>query len=181
MTCSNLGAASRYLGSASNTMLVGHALGKLTEAIYQVTSAAENHIRTFCIGHSLGAQVCGFAGKTKQLDVIIGLDPAGPVFDTNSDDQRLNRGDAKMVHVIHTNPGTFGIQKAVGDVDIYVNGQVDVGQSTQQPGCAALNPYCSHSRFIVELLEHVWKTGRQEQICKLRFKCKNEEEAMVGF
>ena len=42
--------------------------------------------KTFCLGHSLGAHVCGFMGNSgneilgngkKALDRIIGLDPAG--------------------------------------------------------------------------------------------------------
>ena len=46
----------------------------------------KTHYKTFCVGHSLGAHVCGFMGKsgnemlgdsTKALDRIIGLDPAG--------------------------------------------------------------------------------------------------------
>ena len=33
-------------------------------------------------GHSLGAQTCGFLGKSfKNLTSIIGLDPAGPIFE----------------------------------------------------------------------------------------------------
>ena len=44
------------------------------------------HHETICVGHSLGAHVCGFMGNTgnallgddtKALDRIIALDPAG--------------------------------------------------------------------------------------------------------
>ncbi len=34
-------------------------------------------LRTHCIGHSLGAHICGFIGKEIKLKRITGLDPAG--------------------------------------------------------------------------------------------------------
>lgn len=34
-------------------------------------------LRTHCIGHSLGAHACGFAGQEIKLKRISGLDPAG--------------------------------------------------------------------------------------------------------
>ena len=63
--------------------------------------------KTFCVGHSLGAHVCGFMGRESdvQLDKIIGMDPAGPIFEKNFEFDRLNSGSAKMVEAIHTNTG----------------------------------------------------------------------------
>ena len=113
-----VGDVTGYSSAASNTMIVGNALGKLTESIYETSN---QNVKTFCVGHSLGAHVCGFTGKTKQLDGIIGLDPAGPIFDENSEVMRLNKGDAKVVQALHIDAGEFGISKAVGDVDIFVN------------------------------------------------------------
>jgi hypothetical protein len=37
-------------------------------------------LRTHCIGHSLGAHACGFAGKEIKLKRITGLDPAGKLI-----------------------------------------------------------------------------------------------------
>ena len=105
---------SRYLKAASNTMVVGHLVGKLIESI--IPNLNQN-VKTFCIGHSLGAHVCGFAGKTKQFNGIIGLDPAGPVFEYNSPDNRLNKNDGKSVYALHTNTAMFGILKPVGTLD----------------------------------------------------------------
>ena len=54
------------------------------------------HHNTICIGHSLGAHVCGFMGNTgnellgddkKALDRIIALDPAGNYFMRPYDDK----------------------------------------------------------------------------------------------
>ena len=67
------------------------------------------HLLQHLIGHSLGAHVCGFFGKhRKNMDCIIGLDPAGPIFGQNSNSNRLSKFDAKIVHVIHSNIGYFG-------------------------------------------------------------------------
>lgn len=61
------------------------------------------------IGHSLGAQICGAAGRNfKQLTVtlilsrITGLDPANPCFNNGEVLSGLFRGDALFVDVIHT-------------------------------------------------------------------------------
>ena len=64
----------------------------------------------FQIGHSLGAQACGFVGKNFYggLDSIIGLDPAGPIFSHNSPEAKLSKSDAKFVQVIHTNDNLLG-------------------------------------------------------------------------
>ena len=75
------------------------------------------------LGHSLGAHVCGFAGKTLRnsprkhrftLDMIIGLDPAGPIFELNHPEMKLFKNDAKVVQVFHTNAGQLGHQKPLG-------------------------------------------------------------------
>lgn len=50
------------------------------------------------IGFSLGAHIAGIAGKHLQsgkLPKIVGLDPAGPLFDFNKPHARLDRLDAK--------------------------------------------------------------------------------------
>ena len=76
--------------------------------------------KTFCVGHSLGAHICGFMGRESeiQLDKIIGMDPAGPIFEKNFEVDRLNSGNAKMVVAIHTNTGGLGlgIKKPIGKV-----------------------------------------------------------------
>lgn len=81
-----------------------------------------------CIGHSLGAHVCGFAGKVMKLKRISGLDPAGPLFGSREPRERLDKDDAELVDVIHTD-GWYGIEEAIGHQDYFPNG----GKS--QPGC----------------------------------------------
>ena len=63
------------------------------------------------IGHSLGAHVVGNAAETYQqensaIDILLGLDPAGPLFEPggslSSLDQRLDESDAERVVALHT-------------------------------------------------------------------------------
>lgn len=84
------------------------------------------------IGHSLGAHVVGVAGnklKPMRLPIIIGLDPASPMFSTIHIDLRLSSDDAEYVQVIHTNRARYGLSFPMGDADFYPNW----GQ--EQPGC----------------------------------------------
>lgn len=91
------------------------------------------------VGHSLGGQTSGFVGKiikkkTEQtLPRIIALDPAGPYFDTRPEEKRLNKNDAKVVQVIHSDGGTFGFLKSCGSIDFFPNG------GSSQPGCKRID------------------------------------------
>lgn len=91
------------------------------------------------IGHSLGGQIAGFVGKRifnetgEKLKRIIALDPAGPLFDTRPSDKRLNKTDADIVEVIHSDGGTFGFLKACGTIDFFPNG------GSSQPGCKRID------------------------------------------
>ncbi|XP_066257452.1 phospholipase A1-like [Euwallacea similis] len=91
------------------------------------------------VGHSLGGQICGFVGKQfrKQtlhtLPRIVALDPAGPLFTTRPITKRLNKDDADVVEVVHTDGGTFGFQDALGTIDFFVNG------GSSQPGCKQID------------------------------------------
>ena len=122
----------RYGIAAVTTMTIGSILGYIHESI---VGDGNNglQIKTYCIGHSLGSHVCGFFGKMMKqltaaddyyLEKIIGLDPAGPLFhyEEHDFDLRLNRNDARIVEVFHTNTLHFGFKKPIGDIDFYING-----------------------------------------------------------
>ena len=163
-----------YSASASNTMVIGNALGKLTESIY--SSSAKANVKSFCVGHSLGGHVCGFTGKTKQLDGIIAIDPAGPIFVSNSKEKRLNKGDAKFIQALHIDAGEFGIDENVADQDIYVN------TGKNQPYCPGIfaEAGCSHVAFSLWFLPKVWGESAKGNTCMANIRCSDEETAMVS-
>lgn len=93
------------------------------------------------VGHSLGAHISGVAGKQLQngrIGVIIGLDPAGPLFSLNKVTKRLADTDANYVQVIHTDGGHLSIKHPIGHADFFPNG------GTEQPGCSLGNVITSY-------------------------------------
>ncbi|XP_069679635.1 phospholipase A1-like [Periplaneta americana] len=131
------------------------------------------------MGLSLGAHTAAYTARTlPRIARLTGLDPAGPLYEGNSDEVKLNVNDAAFVEVIHTNgfPLTsFGSYSPLGDVDFYFNGGVI------QPGCGfgrdinideklvtqnisivngLLQPArCSHSRSLVYYTEALKNQG----------------------
>lgn len=78
------------------------------------------------IGHSMGAQISGFAGAhlNGKVQMIIGLDPAGPSFTKltlRSESERLDPSDARFVQVLHTDRNFIGSQIPLGHQDFYPN------------------------------------------------------------
>lgn len=65
--------------------------------------------------------------------VLLGLDPAKPMYENNEPEDRLNVTDAIFVDVIHTNGDKNGILKSLGDIDFFPNG------GKQQPNCGKLD------------------------------------------
>ena len=63
------------------------------------------------VGHSLGAHVMGSAAKEVQrlglgrLRRLTGLDPAYPFFELAGQEDRVDRSDADLVQIVHTNSG----------------------------------------------------------------------------
>lgn len=107
--------------------------------------------RTTCVGHSLGAHICGLMSNYLDfrieriigehmilhhtyLSIVLifrlfeGLDPARPLIKPGIAN-RLDSGDAKSVQVMHTNAGYYGESGRVGHVDFCVNG------GKRQPYC----------------------------------------------
>ena len=102
-------------------METGRWLGDFLAALREACPS----IATYGIGHSLGAHLMGVAGRTsKSLDRITGLDPAGVGFQDQNIDKRLNRLDASLVDVIHTDGQDvpyFGTLVPLGLIDFYPN------------------------------------------------------------
>lgn len=81
-----------------------------------------------------------FAQRIKILKRLLfppGLDPAGPLFESQDPRARLDASDARFVDVIHSNGeqlilGGLGSWQPMGDVDFYPNG------GRMQSGCSNL-------------------------------------------
>ncbi|XP_066253254.1 pancreatic triacylglycerol lipase-like isoform X1 [Euwallacea similis] len=133
------GSSPPYTQAVANIRLIGTMTAHLLHDIAQTTESI-NLDHAYCVGHSLGAHLCGYIGYTLQdefnltLGRITGLDPAEPHFGKTSRPVRLDRSAAKYVDVIHTDAsqfirGSLGMTESIGHVDYFPNG------GANQPGC----------------------------------------------
>ena len=157
-----------YLLAASRVPEVGRAIGEMLENLSRDTGLALANVTL--IGYSLGAHVAGFAGKylNGSLGGIIGLDPARLWFNDNLPGDRLDKGDAKYVQVVHTDSQgihPFGIDKPIGHADFYFN------YGHHQPGCGVFDFICSHKRSHEYFVESL--TSKEGYTAK---KCRDYEE-----
>ncbi|CAG4943616.1 unnamed protein product [Parnassius apollo] len=131
-------ALSDYVTAVRGVPAVGRGLGQFMAFLNRVTGAPYSSMHL--VGFSLGAHLVGNAGRELggRIARITGLDPAGPLWSSNSDS--LSSNDGVYVEAIHTNGGTvgLGIGSAVANADFYPNG----GKS--QPGCVTNT--CDHNR-----------------------------------
>ncbi|XP_044745610.1 pancreatic lipase-related protein 2-like [Coccinella septempunctata] len=159
-------AGDEYPFAAFHTESVGEIVANLTKTLVHDHNVPPENI--VLMGHSLGGQISGWAGKKfkkstgKTLPLIVALDPAGPLFCLRPEQRRLNRYDAERVMVIHTDGGVLGFIEPCGTIDFFPNG------GTEQPGCAKinvidlasyLNPLsCDHGRSHEYLIEAINST-----------------------
>ncbi|KAL3268284.1 hypothetical protein HHI36_007405 [Cryptolaemus montrouzieri] len=134
------GSSPPYTQAVANIRLLGAITAHLVAEVSAHTGdMGLSHVH--CIGHSLGAHLCGYVGYTLQkefnltLERITGLDPAEPHFGKSQPPVRLDKTAAKYVDVIHTDAspillGGLGIVERIGHVDYFPNGGKD------QPGCS---------------------------------------------
>ncbi|CAL7952330.1 unnamed protein product [Xylocopa violacea] len=138
-------AVPNYVRAAANTRLVGRQLAKLVRSLNVPLE------RVHLIGFSLGAHVAGFAGaELGNVSRITGLDPAGPLFESQDPRARLDKTDANFVDVIHSNGeqlllGGLGSWQPMGDVDFYPNG------GRMQTGCSNL--------FLGAVSDIIWSSA----------------------
>ncbi|XP_050293275.1 uncharacterized protein LOC126733886 [Anthonomus grandis grandis] len=133
---SNGAALPNYVKASANTRLVGKQVSLLLRGLVEKNGLSL--LNTHLIGFSLGAHIAGFAGADLgNLSRITGLDPAGPLFESQDTRARLDETDAGFVDVIHSNGenlilGGLGSSQPMGHVDFYPNG------GRMQKGCSHL-------------------------------------------
>ncbi|XP_073989322.1 lipase member H [Rhodnius prolixus] len=149
-----------YLSSISNTRIVAQCSAQFYSYLTYNGALAE---KTVCIGHSLGAHICGMISNhlSYKMHKIIGLDPARPLVDRfGGPSFRLTKDDAHVVQVIHTNAGLLGENPQVGKVDFCVNG------GRWQPNCRIYDrrlrrARCSHFMSACYLAATVADEGKR--------------------
>lgn len=110
-----------YISARNRVFEVGPLLAQLLDFLHE--NGVLNFSQLIVTGHSLGAHISGIAGKNVQrgrINTIIGMDPAGPLFDVNNPRGRLDFSDAEYVESIHTDT-TFGISATISHVDFFPN------------------------------------------------------------
>ncbi|PNW38855.1 UNVERIFIED_CONTAM: hypothetical protein BEN50_01825 [Euhalothece sp. KZN 001] len=99
-----------------------------------ILSKGLNPEQVTLVGHSLGGHVAGYTGKEVQANIaaglysdgidnlgtIIGMDSAGPIFESLQPSQRFSASDAENVYNIHTS-GAFGYDGSLAEYDLYIN------------------------------------------------------------
>lgn len=159
-----------YIAARNRVGGVGAVVAQLIRQINQVyPSVMPRDI--VVVGHSLGAHIAGFTGKSllgdMRLGAVMALDAALPLFSIDRPAERVNTGDATYVESMHTNGGLLGFDQPLGHANFYPNG------GASQPGCGIdVAGSCAHSRAVDYFAEsittdrHFW--GRQ---------CANWEQA----
>ena len=97
-----LGIGPHYPLAAENAQPVGYHAAEFIRFLVDTTNAKLEDFHP--IGFSLGGQVVGNIGHglDGELPRVSGLDPAGFMFHTVTDTERLSKLSAKFVDVIHT-------------------------------------------------------------------------------
>ncbi|XP_018573353.1 uncharacterized protein LOC108912569 isoform X2 [Anoplophora glabripennis] len=146
---SNGASLPNYVKASANTRLVGKQLSLLLRGLVEKNGLSLRN--THIIGFSLGAHIAGFAGADLgNLSRITGLDPAGPLFESQDPRARLDQNDAAFVDVIHSNGenlilGGLGSSQPMGHVDFYPNG------GRMQKGCSHL--------FVGAVSDIIWSSA----------------------
>ncbi|XP_022916093.2 lipase member H-A-like isoform X1 [Onthophagus taurus] len=162
-------ASVEYNVAVENTFKVGKILGEFITKL--LTSNITTHENVHLLGHSLGGHIVGVSGKEifkltgLKVRRITGLDPAGPSFEIPPIEiqKRLDKHDAEMVDVVHTDGGIFGFMEPLGTVDFYPNGGKGL-----QPGCSLFKisipptiksatdyAFCSHTRSYIYFINSI--------------------------
>ncbi|XP_037940660.1 lipoprotein lipase [Teleopsis dalmanni] len=148
-----------YKTASMSIFDVGITVAGIIIAMEELRPALFTRKNVTLAGYSLGAHAAGHAGAVLngEVEQIIGLDPAGPLFtlpSVVSEKYRLDANDAQFVQVLHTSGGTLGTKVKSGHADFYPNGgtvpQTNCRMFMNLNDMQNTNPIsCSHSSAAV--------------------------------
>ncbi|XP_041988003.1 phospholipase A1-like isoform X2 [Aricia agestis] len=139
-----------------NAIKVGKTCGIALDIMSDSTLNLET---THLLGHSLGAHLVGFCGTELQsYDKIVGrvtgMDPAGPGFAGPISLHGITETCGTFVDAYHTDPGVFGIDEPVAQLDVWFN-----CDDKYQPKCENVTllgkDSCSHlsiNYYVAEMI-----------------------------
>ncbi|XP_077862180.1 inactive pancreatic lipase-related protein 1-like [Saccoglossus kowalevskii] len=162
------GATGLYFQCVANTEVVGAEIHALLDTLTMYMGLDVKDV--YLVGHSLGAQVAGYAGeRNPAIGRITGLDPGALAFEDEDPAVRLESTDAQFVDVIHTAAGNsitnigIGIKGVSGHVDFYPNG------GSEQPGCPLpiAGDVCDHKRATEYFVESINQCPFTSYPCEL--------------
>ncbi|XP_068632000.1 phospholipase A1-like [Battus philenor] len=192
-TSSKGGARSGYERAVTYTYHLGNALGDLLVDIHNKGFPSD---RIHCIGHSLGAQMLGYAGTayksvtSEMIWRITGIDPAGPCFSNSVIEDQIRSGVSRYVEVYHCNVGELGTTSVLADTDFFIN------NGKKQPECheglipgygASEAAKCSHKacvKYWAQTVHHpgwytAWKCDSYKKFSK--GKCAKNLTCIAGY
>ncbi|XP_058839276.1 pancreatic triacylglycerol lipase-like [Topomyia yanbarensis] len=155
-----------YIAARNRVGGVGMITSRLIDVIRSTTGQSRDLINV--IGFSLGGHAAGNTGKGQggQLNSVIALDPAGPLFSQGQADA-LSASDALYTEAIYTNAGLLAFDAPLCHANFYPNG----GRS--QPGC--ITSTCAHNRVNELFAESVSSSTHF-----VSMRCANYDEILSG-
>ncbi|XP_046744912.1 phospholipase A1-like [Diprion similis] len=138
-----------YPAAVANLRFVGNCLAQVLRNLRDLGMSVP---RTTCVGHSLGAHLCGVIANYLPFrwERIVGLDPAKPLIPP-SRLNRLDMTDGNFVQMVYTNAGYFGVTSWEGHAGLCANG------GKAQPSCegAERPDLCSHNWSLCYMADSI--------------------------
>lgn len=196
------GSSAIYFQAINNVQVVGAEIAFFINTIVEIFNCSLSVIHL--IGHSLGAQAVGEAGKRRPgIAKISILDAARPGFEHESDEVSIDPTDANFVMAIHTDAGLIGLgmKKLIGHKDFFPNGGklmtgcdgsqiLDLGKATSLIGAFRDTVICNHVASYYMFLSTILTPGGFMGYCASNyssfqegagFPCFNSSCSLMGY
>ncbi|XP_017147205.1 lipoprotein lipase [Drosophila miranda] len=175
-----------YKTASMSIFDVGLTVAGIIMALEELRPSQFHRSNVTLAGYSLGAHAAGYAGAVLegQVEQIIGLDPAGPLFSLPAEvspKYRLDPTDAKFVQVLHTSGGSLGTSLKCGHADFYPNGgrapQTNCKMFMNLRDMQNTNPIaCSHSAAAI-----FFRQSMDPQYPFVGYECGSYREFAAGY